>query len=163
MACVRRALARHTSCLCPTDRLFPLSPSSLSKPPAGGKQDGLKQFPATHPASSPSSPQLPAQAEASSPLPGAGLTGLATPRSLTHAGDRVPQVALLQHLVELGVRPLSLRVQVLPDGATEQKRILGDDGQPRPASRGEPRARGVGSAQNQSPIYFIFSWVSLSA
>jgi len=37
LACVRRALARHTSCLCPTDRLFPLSPSSLSNPPAGVK------------------------------------------------------------------------------------------------------------------------------
>lgn len=37
LACVRRALARHTSCLCPTDRLFPLSPTSLSSPPAGVK------------------------------------------------------------------------------------------------------------------------------
>lgn len=37
LACVRRALARHTSCLCPTDRLFPLSPSSLSSPPARGQ------------------------------------------------------------------------------------------------------------------------------
>ena len=33
LASVRRALARHSSCLCPRDRFWPLSPSSPSRPP----------------------------------------------------------------------------------------------------------------------------------
>lgn len=35
LASVRRALARHSSCLCPSDRFRPLSPSSPSRPPGG--------------------------------------------------------------------------------------------------------------------------------
>lgn len=33
LASVRRALARHSSCLCPSDKLRPPSPSSPSRPP----------------------------------------------------------------------------------------------------------------------------------
>lgn len=34
LASVRRALARHSSCLCPRDKFRPFSPSSPSRPPA---------------------------------------------------------------------------------------------------------------------------------
>lgn len=53
--------------------------------------------------------------------------------SPTHPVDRSAQVTLLQHIQQLQVRVLPTRVQILPDGPTEQEGVLGNYGQPRPA------------------------------
>lgn len=54
-------------------------------------------------------------------------------RPLTHSVDHSAEVALLQHIQQLGVRVSPARVQILPDGAAEQKGVLGNDGQAGPA------------------------------
>lgn len=47
---------------------------------------------------------------------------------LTHSVDHIAQVTLRQDIQQLRVRVSPTRVQILPDGPTEQEGILGNDG-----------------------------------
>lgn len=123
LASVRRALARHSSCLCPSDKFRPPSPSSLSRPPA------------RHRVFTPSS-QPPPCSLLSHPA-GQDLV-------LTHGYDQLTQVALLQGLPQGSVLIQAPGIQVLPNSPTEQKGLLGDDSQLGSGEQEEDRTRGLG-------------------
>lgn len=66
---------------------------------------------------------------------------------LTHSVHRSAEVTLLQDIQQLRVRVSPTRVQILPDGPTEQEGVLGNYGQPRPAG---------GATTTQMTVFFFF-------